>query len=326
MGVQKQDMAESTGKKKLLTKPKPNKTEYDSNLTSFDDLPFDADIMEISFGEECWTAADPKQVGINTAKSVSEEEDCFKSIWDINVSVSEYSAPPSEAQIIPENSTSDSYKYPKEESEYFSENWGQNSYHAPAALVEGRQDVFDFDAINNSDLLKYAVSECEIAGFQEVEDNSNMISLEVDSATATMLGPLRPIASTNTFIHHTLLSAVPGHPQQESPPYLAVAKKSKPLVQKKVGRPERETPLKITEVPMKGSVLLTPQQVKCLKYRRMRDLNNEASKKCRQRRRMKQGKKEQVCQEEEEKNMLLRMRLEEIETEVEELRIRCKDI
>ena len=105
-----------------------------------------------------------------------------------------------------------------------------------------------------------------------------------------------------------------------------MVKKSKPPLQKKVGRPERETPLKITEVPMKGSVLLTPQQVRCLKYRRMRDLNNEASKKCRQRRRMKQGKKEQVCQEEEERNMLLRIRLEEIETEVEEWRIRCKYI
>ena len=41
---------------------------------------------------------------------------------------------------------------------------------------------------------------------------------------------------------------------------------------------------------------------------------------------MKQGKKEQVCQEEEERNMLLRMRLEEIETEVAEWRIKGEDI
>ena len=48
---------------------------------------------------------------------------------------------------------------------------------------------------------------------------------------------------------------------------------------KKVGRPERQTPLEITEVPRTGSVSVTPAEMRKLKYRRMRDLKNEASRK-----------------------------------------------
>merc|ERR1719350_1919397 len=94
-------------------------------------------------------------------------------------------------------------------------------------------------------------------------------------------------------MHQTLSDA--SHVWQ---PSAVVAKKSKPPVQKRVGRPERLTPLRITEVPMKGSVLLSPSELRKLKYRRMRDLNNEASKKCRQKRKEKQSVVELECQKE----------------------------
>lgn len=109
-------------------------------------------------------------------------------------------------------------------------------------------------------------------------------------------------------------------------PYAVVAKKSKPPVQKRVGRPERLTPLRITEVPMKGSALLSPPELRKLKYRRMRDLNNEASKKCRQKRKEKQSVVEVECQREEEKNTALMQKLEEMESEVANWRWKCKDI
>ena len=98
MGVQKQEMTVETSRKKLLSKPKPEDTEYDY---------FDADIVDISFGEDLWTAAESKQE-TNTSKLISDEENYFKSIWDITVAVSEESSPPSEAHISAENSTSDS--------------------------------------------------------------------------------------------------------------------------------------------------------------------------------------------------------------------------
>ena len=95
--------------------------------------------------------------------------------------------------------------------------------------------------------------------------------------------------------------------------FTATAKKLKEPTSKKVGRPERQTPLEITEVPRAGSVSVTPEKMRKLKYRRMRDLNNEASKKCRRNRKQKMNAKEQECQEEEEKYKILKEKLQQME-------------
>ena len=60
---------------------------------------------------------------------------------------------------------------------------------------------------------------------------------------------------------------------------------------------------------------LAPEELKKLKYRRMRDLNNEASKKCRMNRKQKLNVKEQECQEEEEKYKMLTEKLQPMELE-----------
>ena len=108
--------------------------------------------------------------------------------------------------------------------------------------------------------------------------------------------------------------------------FTVAARKLKKPTNKKVGRPERQTPLEITEVPRAGSVSVTPSEMRKLKYRRMRDLNNEASKKCRRNRKQKLNVKEQECQEEEEKYKMLKEKLQQMEFETASWRMKCKDI
>merc|ERR1711915_671929 len=62
---------------------------------------------------------------------------------------------------------------------------------------------------------------------------------------------------------------------------------------------------------------------KSLNYRRMRDLNNEASKKCRKKRE-KLLAKEDECREEEEKNKRLREKLQILQDKVTYLKSRCR--
>merc|ERR1712228_1111241 len=61
---------------------------------------------------------------------------------------------------------------------------------------------------------------------------------------------------------------------------------------------------------------------KSLKYRRMRDLNNEASKKCRKKRKEILLAKEDECREEEEKNKRLREKLQILQDKVTYLKSR----
>ena len=66
--------------------------------------------------------------------------------------------------------------------------------------------------------------------------------------------------------------------------------------------------------------------MKKLKYRRMRDLNNEASRKCRMNRKQKLNAKEQECQEEEETYKMLKEKLQQMELEAAGWRVKCEDI
>merc|ERR1711976_702346 len=89
--------------------------------------------------------------------------------------------------------------------------------------------------------------------------------------------------------------------------------KKEPVVKRKtVGRPARQGPIPITEVPEAG---LTEEQKAALKYRRMRDLNNEASRKCRKNRKAKMYQADTLLQEEKAKNEKLTHILQRMEAE-----------
>merc|ERR1719410_2162255 len=62
------------------------------------------------------------------------------------------------------------------------------------------------------------------------------------------------------------------------------------MTRKKVGRPARSKPIEVTQIPTALREKLSEVELTSLKYRRMRDLNNEASRKCRENRKKKAAK------------------------------------
>ena len=122
MGILKLEGRQQVGEKKSLPK-KPKETEHST-------ANFCNNLLDISLEENLWAAGVEKQVTLRTPEPFIKEEDCFKSIWDINVMLSEDCAPPSEAHILAENNDlSESYSFPSDD---LDDNWGHSSYHAPA--------------------------------------------------------------------------------------------------------------------------------------------------------------------------------------------------
>ena len=92
-----------------------------------------------------------------------------------------------------------------------------------------------------------------------------------------------------------------------NPSYLSTEKR-KEIRKKRIGRPPRQHPIKITE-PIKDEEmsLYTKDEIKSLKYRRIRDLNNEASRKCREVRKTKQLELLEIMLWEEKRNQSLKV-------------------
>eukprot|EP00092_Neocalanus_flemingeri_P068132 GFUD01083211.1.p1 GENE.GFUD01083211.1~~GFUD01083211.1.p1 ORF type:complete len:355 (-),score=116.06 GFUD01083211.1:166-1230(-) len=348
MGILKFD-SNQEGEKKLLSK-KPKQINSDPDPAEFSDGLFSDCRLETSWEDALMLATVPEHSILNTPEPMMEEENPFNSVWEIDV---HSSAAPSDYFLIAENNNeSEMFTFPKEASEDLDDCWGYGSFHAPAAMVEGinidenaernnnvtdnkasKKDTAEIDLIYNMDIVQFALGESGLDGFlSEVASNdSHMVpDDETDKAvTFTDLLAIQPVATTTTFFHPSgnLLTIDPTAISLHLPNLQAeavVAKKSKPSLKRSVGRPERQTPLEITEVPRKGSVCLTPDQMRSLKYRRMRDLNNEASKKCRKNRKVKQSVKEQGCQKLEEKNRMLKEKMLIKESEVAVWRAKCR--
>merc|ERR1719402_236175 len=85
-------------------------------------------------------------------------------------------------------------------------------------------------------------------------------------------------------------------------------------MKKKPGRPEREGPYQIPTIPSRNVMnAMSEEEIQGLKYRRMRELNNQASKACRAKRKNKQQSLEEELVVEQEKNLRLRQKLETME-------------
>merc|ERR1712004_202847 len=93
------------------------------------------------------------------------------------------------------------------------------------------------------------------------------------------------------------------------------------MKKKKPGRPEREGPYNIPSIPTRNARMgMSEEELQGLKYRRMRELNNQASKACRAKRRNKQQAMEEELVMEQEKNMRLRQQLEVMEEKYAKLK------
>merc|ERR1712066_311707 len=80
---------------------------------------------------------------------------------------------------------------------------------------------------------------------------------------------------------------------------------------KRVGRPSEKTPITVTEIPAEGK--LSDQEVKAMKYRRTRDLNNMASRRFRER---KKKEKQAELVSLKSYNMQLKQKYKKMETEL----------
>merc|ERR1719150_2606036 len=84
------------------------------------------------------------------------------------------------------------------------------------------------------------------------------------------------------------------------------------MQRKKVGRPARGKPIEVTQIPTALTEKLSEVELTSLKYRRMRDLNNEASRKCRENRKKKAATADVEMELEMEKNRQLKATLEKM--------------
>jgi len=101
----------------------------------------------------------------------------------------------------------------------------------------------------------------------------------------------------------------------------AIRSVQKTSMKKKPGRPEREGPYHIPSLPTRNARMgMSEEELQGLKYRRMRELNNQASKACRAKRRNKQQAMEEELVVEQEKNMRLRQQLEVMEEKCAKLK------
>merc|ERR1712218_164132 len=92
------------------------------------------------------------------------------------------------------------------------------------------------------------------------------------------------------------------------------------MKKKKPGRPEREGPYNIPPIPTRNARMgMSEEEIQGLKYRRMRELNNQASKACRAKRKNKQQALEEELVVEKERNLRLRQKLDSMEKEYEKL-------
>jgi len=101
----------------------------------------------------------------------------------------------------------------------------------------------------------------------------------------------------------------------------AIRSVQKTSMKKKPGRPEREGPYHIPSLPTRNARMgMSEEELQGLKYRRMRELNNQASKACRAKRKNKQQAMEEELVVEQEKNLRLRQQLENMEEKYAKLK------
>ena len=99
-------------------------------------------------------------------------------------------------------------------------------------------------------------------------------------------------------------------------------------MKRKAGRPEREAPIKVAEVPWRGPVpfWIDEEKLRVLKHQRARDLNTEASKRFRINKKKKQQMMERECESLEKRKNELTQKLLKIESEIATWKERCRSI
>merc|ERR1719270_1583609 len=211
--------------------------------------------------------------------------------------------------------------------------------------------TFGVDDQNNLELLNPEQQDMVQNALQENGIDFSTISME---DTFTFGDPFVPSASasatTESFIDSTPASSATivdllnvGAAQDDDPDWMpeeellqpstsrarrpsyarkpAIRSVQKMSMKKKPGRPEREGPYNIPPIPTRNARMgMSEEELQGLKYRRMRELNNQASKACRAKRKNKQQAMEEELVVEQEKNLRLRQKLEVMEEKYAKLK------
>jgi len=339
MGILKVNPNQEHERRILPKKPKQNDPmpSASSEEVLFDSPTWDEELLRITgFQSDC-----PEPVIM---------EESMDEIWNIDVEVTNGNITPEDASIIAQNNFEfENLQAPQQPSaeirsygfEDVDDVWGPNSLVSPA-VVEGiniedsNDSIEDVDTIFNMDIVQCAIDETGLKSLK-MEEEEAAVNPEIaeNQPIFQIQANTEPFGSSANFIHPTpgnfvTVTVDNGTLSQILPSIEPVKEEENPLFvipevttsKKKAGRPERQHPIKITEIPKHGSVELTPDQLKSLKYRRSRDLNNEASKRCRKNRKEKQEMKEQECDELAAQNLRLQEILSAKETELENLKMK----
>merc|ERR1711887_373577 len=281
--------------------------------------------------EETNTTEEQVMIPDHAMSDVPEPTMVEEDVWNINVDVSNEGIVPPEASLIAENNLDDC--------------WGFNTFHDQSSSMVDTLENIDYgiygnfsdadkatevESIYNMDLAQFAIGESGLDGLLVPKEEKDTNIVETGNTFIPMLND-QPVATTSSFLHTTdnfIIAAPTTFP--EILPNIVEGDLRKiaggKVLKKRPGRPERKTPIQITEIPKKGSVGLTEDKLKAAKYRRARDLNNEASKRCRQNRKEKQLTKERECQELAKRNEELKEKVQQMETALEALKVDCRAI
>merc|ERR1712004_208070 len=211
--------------------------------------------------------------------------------------------------------------------------------------------TFEVDDQNNLELLNPEQQDTLQNALQETGIDLNAFSME-DTFTFedSFVPSTSASATTKSFINSTTASSATiedllnvGAAQDDDPDWMpeeellqpstskarrpscarkpAIRSVQKTSTKKKPGRPEREGPYNIPPIPTRNARMgMSEEELQGLKYRRMRELNNQASKACRAKRKNKQQAMEEELVVEQEKNLRLRQQLEMMEEKYAKLK------
>lgn len=154
----------------------------------------------------------------------------------------------------------------------------------------------------NFDIVKFAMGESGVRSHEDVPDTCNItIPLLQNIKSEQEFEMMEPVDNVNIEII------------EEKP-------------RKKAGRPVNKNPITVTEIPRGAIGKLSDEEIKALKYRRMRELNNKASRRFRQKKKEEERNHQEILKEFQERNMELKLKLAQMEEDVDMWRAKVSSI
>merc|ERR1711963_649612 len=195
--------------------------------------------------------------------------------------------------------------------------------------IWGQDIIFkDLDSALNApginDILAYVCTETGVADVAEddkeaVGGDNDVVKEEVEEMTLVDMSNVQIEVLEETSAPVTR-SRRTRKPRKEFSDALNSVVSGGVSKKKNVGRPRKTGPITITKITETMKKNLAGEQLESLKYRRMRDLNNQASRRCREARKNKAALAELELRHQEERNTELKMKYEMMKKQYDTLK------